>query len=400
MLTIERLCTRIVHLIHTPIRVYDRGGNQIITYIDNDEQQDPVACDRGLSQQLLECRRLDCPSIYLDGDDLIFGIIWNGDDTYILGPCCLGQNSRAAARQLVQKYGMDAKRPYRLPSTTLLDFSEVLLILYECLTGNVMDAAELHLKNFCDQEFEQDLQKKVHQVFYTLQENHTVHNPYSQELMEQDSIRTGDLEGLYRSFQVPYVGKVGQLSKDPLRWTKNMAVVITTLASRSAIQGGMLPEVAFSMSDAFIQRAEEMKNVGEIYALIRQIEVEYCQEVAKLSKNSSQNTLITRCKRLITQRLHSRLMVKELAEELGVSRKYLTQLFLKEEGVSPTEYILQAKVSDAKHQLAYSEYSFEEIALSLGFVSQSHFGQVFKKHTGLTPKQYRDAYKPFQIDED
>lgn len=60
------------------------------------------------------------------------------------------------------------------------------LAIFECITGIVMDGAELCLKNFCNQRFEQDLQEKVQKVFYTLQENEAVHNPYSQELLQQN----------------------------------------------------------------------------------------------------------------------------------------------------------------------------------------------------------------------
>jgi AraC-like DNA-binding protein len=40
----------------------------------------------------------------------------------------------------------------------------------------------------------------------------------------------------------------------------------------------------------------------------------------------------------------------------------------------------------------YSAYSYVQIASYLGFASQSHFGQTFKKITGMTPKSYREAY--------
>ena len=42
--------------------------------------------------------------------------------------------------------------------------------------------------------------------------------------------------------------------------------------------------------------------------------------------------------------------------------------------------------------LMYSAYSYIQIASYLGFASQSHFGQAFKKLTGMTPKTYREAY--------
>lgn len=58
-------------------------------------------------------------------------------------------------------------------------------------------------------------------------------------------------------------------SHDPLRQAKNLDIVLITLAGRSAIQGGLLPEIAFSMPDAFIQRAKELTNLGEAQALGR-----------------------------------------------------------------------------------------------------------------------------------
>lgn len=146
------------------------------------------------------------------------------------------------------------------------------------------------------------------------------------------------------------------------------------------------------MSDAFIQKAEDLKVEAEVYALTRQVEVEYCKAVADLSKSGTQNALLTRCKRLISQRLHTRMMVKDLAQELDISSDYLAQLFLREEGMKPTEYILREKVNNARYRLAYTDSSYKEIAQSLAFASQSHFGQAFKKFTGMTPKQYRETY--------
>jgi AraC-like DNA-binding protein len=81
--------------------------------------------------------------------------------------------------------------------------------------------------------------------------------------------------------------------------------------------------------------------------------------------------------------------VRELADELHVSMEYLSTIFKKTEQITITEYILREKVKLAKNLLIYSEYSAENIALYLGFSSQSHFGKVFKKYTGITPSIYR-----------
>lgn len=392
MLTTEQLCRRIIRLIHAPIRIYDSEGYLIRVFVDKGEQQDPLVCDEVLLARLMALGSEDGPRLHLESDEIIYGVICNENNGYILGPCCLGRDAVAAAKALVRRHKMDAKVPYRVTRVTMDFFCETLLLLYEHLTDRTMNVNELYLQCFGGKELEQQMQGKLLEVFYDLRETNTVHNPYSQELREQESIRTGDLEGLYRAFQESYTGRIGTLSRDPLRHAKNIVIVLIALASRSAMAGGLLPEVAYTMSDAFIQQVEELTSIGEVGALGRQAEIEYCAAVARLAETGGKKPLVTRCKALVTERLHARLSVKDLAALLDITPEYLSRLFLNEEGVKLSEYILREKVRVSKGQLVYTDESYEAIAHSLGFATQSHFGQVFKKYTGMTPKQYREQH--------
>lgn len=392
MLTTEQLCRRIIRLIHAPIRIYDSEGYLIRVFVDKGEQQDPLVCDESLLARLMALGSEDGPRLHLESDEIIYGVICNENNGYILGPCCLGRDAVAAAKALVRRHKMDAKVPYRVTRVTMDFFCETLLLLYEHLTDRTMNVNELYLQCFGGKELERQMQGRLLEVFYDLRETNTVHNPYSQELREQESIRTGDLEGLYRAFQESYTGRIGTLSRDPVRHAKNLAIVLITLASRSAMAGGLLPEVAYTMSDAFIQQVEELSSIGEVSALCRQAEIEYCAAVAKRSVSGSSNPLIDRCKKLVAEHLHERLSVKELAARLDITSDYLSRLFLQDEGTKLTEYILQRKIDVAKNQLIYTDNSYEAIAHALGFTSQSHFGQVFKKYTGMTPRRYRETY--------
>ena len=393
MIRIEQLCSHIIHLVHAPIHVYDAMGVQINVYVDHGEQQDVIERDEDLRQLLLDKRKAEYPVLYLEAEQIIYGIVSNNRETYLLGPCCLKHVEKEAAAYLVKAHKMDSLKPYRVSYTTLNTFCEMVMMLFESLTGQTVTRDELLQKCFCDEKLVHAMKGKVHEVFDHLQENSVVHNPYGQEAREQEAIKKGDLEALKKSFQEIYVGEIGTLSHDPLRHEKNLAIVLITLASRSAISGGLLPEIAFSMSDAFIQHVEELKDIAKVRAFGRQAEIEYCKAVRNLSFGLKQNPLITRCKALILQRLHSKLAVWELAEELEITPGYLSHLFLKEEGVKLTEYIAGEKIKFAKEQLICTENSLDTIAYSLGFVSQSHFGQTFKKATGMTPKQYRESYK-------
>jgi AraC family transcriptional regulator len=53
------------------------------------------------------------------------------------------------------------------------------------------------------------------------------------------------------------------------------------------------------------------------------------------------------------------------------------------------DYQRNLRVQFACHEIAASDASFSEIALSAGFYDQGHLSRIFKRHTGMTPAQYR-----------
>lgn len=393
MMTIQQLCGHLTRLIHCPIRVYDNSGMRINFYIDNGEQQDIFDNDRDFLNLLLIKKNPGKPIIFLENETIIYGIFGDETDTYIMGPCCLDRDEVMAAKYIVKKHKMDSDIHYRICRLGLNTFCEAVLMAYEAKSGNSVSKNELMKNSFCDDDFLVEMNQKTNKVLFELREQSVIHNPYSQELREQESIRNGDLESLRKSFAEPYIGQVGMLAHDMLRHMRSIAAVVVTLASRSAIEGGLLPEIAFSMSDAYIQQANEINNIGEIGTLIRMAEEEYCRAVHNLKVSGTQNPLIVKCKELIVQQIHFKISIKSLAEKLQINADYLSQLFMKEEGVNLSDYIACEKVRVAKKQLAYTDDSYVKISSSLGFSSQSHFGRIFKKWAGMTPKQYREKNK-------
>ncbi len=67
-----------------------------------------------------------------------------------------------------------------------------------------------------------------------------------------------------------------------------------------------------------------------------------------------------------------------LVRQTDVTPSYISQMFIQEEGISLKDYITRQKLRFAKQQLIYSDGSYEAIAYTFTFSSQSHFGQVFK----------------------
>jgi len=64
-------------------------------------------------------------------------------------------------------------------------------------------------------------------------------------------------------------------------------------------------------------------------------------------------------------------------------------LFKQVTGISFKEYLNKVRIEEAKSLLEHTDYSIMEIAVACGYSDQSYFTKVFKKATGITPKQYR-----------
>ena len=389
----ERLCAHVIQLIHVPIHIFDGNGKLLAVHTDHGEQQDVFSCDNSLIQLIIEKSRGEYPVFFQEPHQILYGIVKEGDSVYVLGPCCVSGREAEASAHLIRAHSMDPSKLYKVPRLSLNDFIEAVMMIYEAATGRIISREELLRKNFVNDEMIHSMRRHLSSVMHELRESASVHNPYSQELREQEAIREGDLDALNRSFGESFVGRYGILSPDPLRQMKDMAIVVITLASRSAIAGGLVPETAFSMSDAFIQHIEEMQDIMAAGAYARQAEIEYCMAVHELTaKKDRQNPLIIRCKSLIVSRLHSKLSVKDIAGQLDITPGYLSHLFLHEEGIKLSEYIIREKIEASKKELVYLDKPLDEVAYSFGFASQSHFGQAFKKYTGMTPKTYREKY--------
>ena len=78
-----------------------------------------------------------------------------------------------------------------------------------------------------------------------------------------------------------------------------------------------------------------------------------------------------------------------MGSELHISAKYLSVLFNKETGSSIPDFIQDIRISEAKLLLLSSDLTYLEISNMLNFNSQSYFNQIFKKKTGLTPKEFK-----------
>lgn len=100
--------------------------------------------------------------------------------------------------------------------------------------------------------------------------------------------------------------------------------------------------------------------------------------------------LVSRVKQLIAERLcDPNLSVAGLADEVGLSVNYLRNIYKEATGESLSAYITSEKIKLICELLQTSDMTIQEISEKLGFTTRNYFFTFFKKHMGMTPKQYR-----------
>lgn len=107
--------------------------------------------------------------------------------------------------------------------------------------------------------------------------------------------------------------------------------------------------------------------------------------------SARQDEIITR---YVSEHIGDDMSIAELAGLLNLSPAYFSKAFAKTRGVTPHRFILNARIVFAMEKLRQpSAPSLAELASSLGFANQGHFGDVFRKIVGCSPSEFRKRSK-------
>lgn len=125
-------------------------------------------------------------------------------------------------------------------------------------------------------------------------------------------------------------------------------------------------------------------------AFIRSLAVMYSRRVmdAQIVRTRHEEYL-DRFMHAVQQHHKKHRSVKFYADELHITPKYLSSVIKEVSGRSATDWIDDFVIREAKTLLRFSSKSIQEITYTLNFSTQSFFGKYFKRHTGVSPSEYR-----------
>lgn len=293
------------------------------------------------------------------------------------------QISRRRANEALHYYARQAVNTYRkIQQTALLLYylTYGVRIDMEALAegnGRTIECCELEL----DRVIETSLSVNRQREFY--------HHSFAAQSAIFDSVREGDLDKLRDTLNASMDGERGILCKsNPLRNQKNFAICGTALATRSAIEGGVDSEIAFTLSDRYIQQFEDLSDIHQVANMHHRMLFELTELVHKI-QSSKFSYVVKQCKAYIATHLMEDIDYNLLAKQFTLNKHYLAEVFKQEMAITIGDYIQKERIEEAKRMLANPDYTLLDIAQMLRFFDQSHFTRTFKKWCGITPKQFR-----------
>lgn len=279
--------------------------------------------------------------------------------------------------RLTRKFTLFLKE---LPSISINRIFEYAVMFYYCITGEKISVSDLHYQSPKEKPMEQQLEN----------ENSESHGTYEAEQEMLRMVREGDLNYKEHMNKISMTGRTGKLSNDTsMRQLKNTVLVCVILFSRAAIEGGLLPEISYTLTDHYFQSIEASSSMSELMEISHTMQADFIERVHKCRQNKIYSAEIRTCIAYIDFHLEEDINISLLAHETGYADYYLSKKFKKETGHSVKDYILSKRVERAKFLLDKTTKSVQEIGEQLRFCSQSYFAETFRRQVGMTPTEYR-----------
>jgi len=117
----------------------------------------------------------------------------------------------------------------------------------------------------------------------------------------------------------------------------------------------------------------------------------YYRDKTRGFENEDLISKINKAKVIMRESVYKNIFAEDIAKMLNISYSGFRRAFKEFTGTSPSKYMMELKLNEAKFLLSTSIQSVKNISYSLNFENPEYFSVFFKKRTGITPVEYRNA---------
>ncbi|HIQ99233.1 MAG TPA: PocR ligand-binding domain-containing protein [Candidatus Scybalocola faecavium] len=404
---LQEMCTAFHCCTHLPIRILDEQGHllepecpdcnyckRFKKYAHPEDACDTVhleACRYATS--LGETYIFSCPAnlnhivFPLMNRDTLFGSI-------LVGPFLLDTPDAIMLSDLSRRYPEIPTGPLLelyeeaqdIPVITPHTAGQVSKLLYY-LFSNLMSESRQLLIEKQERLSQQSKINESIQMYKTQLLDTTSSYPMEKERDLITKVRNGNIaeaKGILNDL----LGYVLFVDGGKLETIKSRAVELCTLLSRASIEGGGASDPALRQNAQFIKKISQCTSYEALCYILQEI-VEIFADNILSHGNIKNREIMKKAVSFISQHYSEPITLSYVANEVHLNPAYFSTLFKKEIGLSFKEYLNHVRIEESKRLLSNSNFSIIDIAIAVGFEDQSYFSKVFKKYTGMTPKQFR-----------
>ncbi|MDF2925952.1 MAG: signal transduction response regulator [Paenibacillaceae bacterium] len=195
------------------------------------------------------------------------------------------------------------------------------------------------------------------------------------EVDELRSAVNAKVEQLVRSNALHHRRQLGQACLD---WIVEIQSVVH---ERTGIATDQIPLSLWERLDRY-DTVESVKR--ELHAYFLELSRSLSPQITRMG-----NAWIEQAKKVIEELAGENATLQGVAARLSIHPVWLSQLFKKETGQTFSDYMIDWRITRAKALLRESGCKIYEIAAMVGYQDLQYFGKLFKKRTGMSPKEYR-----------
>ncbi|WP_411346997.1 helix-turn-helix domain-containing protein [Paenibacillus sp. WLX2291] len=126
--------------------------------------------------------------------------------------------------------------------------------------------------------------------------------------------------------------------------------------------------------------------------LIWQIIIKHMESIPKLKKNKKELQIYIRLQLMISyveNHFMNEVKLNQIASAASISKSEAARIFNDYMHCTPIEFVIRHRLETAKYLLNTTTQNIQEVGFACGFNTTSYFIKMFKKYTGLTPKEYQ-----------
>lgn len=378
-------------LIKMPISIINRTGKLLMYMSENEGAEPSMALLRFITDE-----RDIRPMIFQTGNVHFASFCWD-DSWYVLGPCSFQKISFSEQHEFAHRFVIKGKL-LDIVQSDYQTLKNALLYLYYQISGKCFSEKEIWENYIIGKEnIAWKIEEKTQFQYHAKrQEEGKDHANYERERIYYEHIIRGEriTDFAVSDTKTDVLNRVGHMADNTKKQYEYLAVSTISMATRAAIEGGVVSGRAYELSDLYLQCLEKCSTHMEMMKLCIDAMNDFADEVASVHRERLDGTdYVEKCKAYLFQNLKKKITLEEIADQIGLNASYLSRIFSQRTGMSITQYFQKEKLKLAANFLRYSDYEISEIADYLSYSSQSKFGAAFKKEYHMTPSEYRKKYQ-------